>query len=271
VHLILGNTFREPAIHFARAREYVDAALQRDETLPDALIADGVLKYFLEWNWAAAERSVKQALLLDASKLENHACYLHCLETVGRIEEALKMVRAAAATHPSSMMIQSELSCATYYAGRFVEAEMYSRDTLKRDPENAFLRWGLARALAQQQRMNEAARELEIAQTKAGGDWPAILSEVAYVHGRDNRRADAVRVIDQLRARAAAGEFIDPYFFAMAHVGLGQTDEVFRQLADAARMRSGWITSLPMDPKFAGLRADPKFLGLLATLKLPAK
>jgi predicted Zn-dependent protease len=196
---------------------------------------------------------------------------LHCLETVGRIEEALKMVRAAAATHPSSMTIQSELSCATYYAGKFVEAEMYSRDMLKQNPDNAFLRWGLARALAQQQKLEEAAQELALAQTKAGGNWAAILAETAYVHGRENRRAAAVEVIDELRDRAARGEFVDPYFLAMAYAGLGETDEVFSQLAEAARVRSGWITSLPIDPKFAGLRTDPRFLGLLATLKLPAR
>jgi Tfp pilus assembly protein PilF len=262
--------FREPAGYFASARENVKAALQLDETLPGALIADGVLKYFHEWDWAAAERSVKQALLLDASKLEHHACYLHCLETVGRIEEALSTVRAAAEKHPSSIMIQSELGCATYYAGRFVEAETYWRDTLKRDPENAYLRWGLARTLAQQEKLGEAARELEIAQGKVGGDWGAILAEIAYVHGREDRRADAMRVIDDLRAREAR-EFIDPYFFAIAHAGLGEADEVFRHLALAAGVRSTWIPSLPVDPKFAGLRADPRFLGLLAMLKLPPK
>jgi hypothetical protein len=64
---------------------------------------------------------------------------------------------------------------------------------------------------------------------------------------------------------------VDPYFFAIAHAGLGETDEVFRQLADAARRRSSWITSLPVDPKFAYLRADPRYLGLLKTLKLPVK
>jgi tetratricopeptide (TPR) repeat protein len=248
----------------------VHAALQLDETLPGALITDGVLKFFLEWDWASAERSVKQAVLLDASKLENHACYLHCLETVGRVDEALQVVRTAAEKHPSSIMIQSELGCANYYAGRFAEAETYWHDTLKRDPDNAYLRWGLARTLAQHEKLPEAARELEIAQAKPGGEWAAILSEIAYVHGRESRSADALRVIDDLRVRATR-EFVDPYFFAVAHVGLGETDEVFRQLALAARARSSWIPSLPVDPKFAGLRADPRFLGLLATLKLPAK
>ncbi len=167
-------------------------------------------------------------------------------------------------------MIQSELGCANYYAGRFAEAETHWRDTLKRDPENAYLRWGLARTLAQHQKLPEAAQELKTAHAKTGGDWAAILAEIAYVHGRETHRAEALRVIDDLRARAER-EFVDPYFFAVAHVGLGETDEVFRQLALAARARSSWIPTLPVDPKFAGLRTDPRFLGLLATLKLPAK
>ena len=103
-----------------------------------------------------------------------------------------------------------------------------------------------------------------------GGEWPAILAEVAYVSGRENRRDEALRSIDQLRARGAQ-EFIDPYFFAIAQLGLGETDEAFRQLALAARARSSWIPSLPVDPKFSSLRADPRFLGLLALLKLPTK
>jgi TolB-like protein/Tfp pilus assembly protein PilF len=269
-HVDLGYTFREPAAHFALAKENVRAALQRDDTLADALVADGVLKYFLDWDWSAAERSVKQALLLDPSKLENHGCYLHCLETVGRVEEALKIVRAAAEAHPNSILILSELGCATYYAGRFAEAETYWRDLLKKDADNVYLHWGLARTLAQLQRFGEAARELETAQPKPGGDWTAILAELAYVRGRENRRADALRGVDTLRARAA-GEFVDPYLFAMAYAGLGDAEQLFTHLNQALAVRSTWMPSLPIDPKFAPFRADPRFGELLAKLKLPAK
>lgn len=267
-HLDLGYLFREPAGHFARAREHVRAALRLDETLPEALVADGVLRFFHEWDWAAAERSVRQAVLLDASKLENHACYLHCLETVGRVDDALKLVRLAAATHPSSILIHSELGCASYYAGRFDESETHWRDTLRRDPENAYLRWGLARTLAQQGKLPDAARELELALTKTGGDWAAIQSEVAYVQGRRQQREAAARTIAELRARADR-EYVDPYLLAMAHAGLDERDEVFRQLERAAHVRSSWIPSLPVDPKFAHLRSDPRYLALRSLLKLP--
>jgi tetratricopeptide (TPR) repeat protein len=267
-HLDLGYIFREPAGHFARAREHVRAALRLDETLPEALVADGVLRFFHEWDWAAAERSVRQAVLLDASKLENHACYLHCLEAVGRADEALKLVRLAAATHPSSILIHSELGCASYYAGRLDESETHWRDTLGRDPENAYLRWGLARTLAQQGKLPDAARELETALTKTGGDWAAIQSDVAYVQGRRQQRDAAVRTITELKARASR-EYVDPYVLAMAFVGIDETDEVFRQLERAAHVRSSWIPSLPVDPKFAPLRGDARFQALRTLLKLP--
>jgi TolB-like protein/tRNA A-37 threonylcarbamoyl transferase component Bud32/Tfp pilus assembly protein PilF len=267
-HLDLGYIFREPAGHFARAREHVRAALRLDETLPEALVADGVLRFFHEWDWAAAERSVRQAVLLDASKLENHACYLHCLETVGRADDALKLVRLAAATHPSSILIHSELGCASYYAARFDASETHWRDTLRRDPENAYLRWGLARTLAQQGKLTEAARELEIAQTKTGGDWAAIQSEVAYVQGRRQQRDAAARTITDLKTRAGK-EYVDPYLLAMALVGIDETDETFRQLERAAQVRSSWIPSFPVDPKFASLRNDPRSRALRELLKLP--
>lgn len=266
-HVELGYTFREPAAHFARARTYVREALARDETLPDALVAEGVLNYFLEWNWAAAESSLRRAVLLDPSKLENHACYLHCLETVGRVDEALALVRAAAEAQPSSVMIQAELGCASYYAGRYDDAAHYLRGILRKDPGNVFVQWSLARTLAQQGSLAEAVAILEAVRRKPGGDWAAIAAELAYVQARAGRPNEARPLLEELRDRSTR-EFVDPYLLAMAHAGLGETDEVFRQLERAATVRSSWIPSLPLDPKFAPLRGDPRFGNLLGTLKL---
>ena len=108
------------------------------------------VKYLFDWDWPAAERTVKQAVLLDPSALENHACYLHSLETIDRPDDALRTVQLASAHHPSSIGIQSELGCAAYYAGRFGEAVVYLEQTLKSDPDNPILHWGIGRTLAQQ-------------------------------------------------------------------------------------------------------------------------
>ena len=269
-HLDLGYTFRNPALHFAKAKEYVREALKRDETLPGAIIASGVLSYFLDWDWQAAERAVKQAVLLDPSALENHACYLHSMETLGRTDDAHKTVQIAFTYHPSSIAIQSELGCSAYYAGKFADAGAYWRQSIKNDPDNAYLHWGMARTLAQQGLLQDAATVLESAQRKPAGDWTAILSELAYVRAREGRRSDAHDLIAQLRERAK-GEYVDPYLFAMAYAGLGDTAAVFDSLEQALAVRSTWIPSLPVDPKFAGFRNDARYQQILATLKLPLR
>jgi len=223
----------------------------------------------LEWDWAGAARGAQDAARLDPSVVETYACFLHGAETTGHLDEALEQVATAHACHPASMVIRSELGCAAYYAGKIGEAARAGRAALNDDPENPLLLWGVARALAQAGELEAAAAELEKAQSKPGGDWTGIVAEFAYVRARQNRAHDARALIGQLEARAKS-EYVDPYLFAIAHAGLGDAAEVFRQLDAAATVKSTWISSLPVDPKFAAWRGDPRFKRLLTMLKLSA-
>jgi len=101
----LGYQFQEPAVHFALAHASVRTALKLDETLPQAIVVDGILRFFLDWNWSGAQQALDQALLLDPSIVERNACYLHCLQTVGRREEAFRAVERAVALYPGSVSI----------------------------------------------------------------------------------------------------------------------------------------------------------------------
>ena len=165
------------------------------------------------------------------------------------------------------MAIRAELSCGAYYAGKFAEAERESRHALTVDPENPLLYWSLARALVQQGKLDSAQATLTTAQTKPGGEWTGILAEEAYLYGRQNRRADALRIIAQLREREKT-EYVDAYLYAMAYAGLDETTEVCRYLEDAAQNDSTWIPSVTVDPKFARLKDEPPFRAFLRTLGL---
>src|ERR1051326_1767466 len=155
VHISTGYPIDEPAEHFRAARTNINAALALDDGLPEAKIADGLVKYFYEWDWQAAEQSIEEALRLDPSMVEADACYLHSLDVLGRGEDALKVVQRAVSLHPTSLAIQSELGCAAYYAGKFDQAVTFCRETLKTDPDNFGLYWLLGRALAQQQHYDD--------------------------------------------------------------------------------------------------------------------
>ena len=149
------------------------------------------------------------------------------------------------------MAIRAELSCGAYYAGKFAEAERESRQALTVDPESPLLYWSLARALAQQGKLDSGPCNIDDCPDQTWvATGPVSLLRTAYLYGRQNRRADALRVIAQLREREKT-EYVDAYLYAMAYAGLSDTAEVCRYLEDAAQNDSTWIPSVAVDPKFA--------------------
>jgi serine/threonine protein kinase/tetratricopeptide (TPR) repeat protein len=269
-HIAMGYTFQNPVEHFGQARSEIDTALALDPDLPEAKIADGLVKYFYEWDWAGAQRAVEQALVLDPSMVEADACYLHSLDVLGRTEDPLQRVQRAVALHPASIAIRSELGCAAYYAGQFDKAVNFYADILKMDPENPMLYWGLGRTQAQQQLWPEALATLRAGQGKPGGDWSGLEAEIAYTLAQQGRTEEAREIIGRLRVREQT-QFVDPYLFALIYAGLGDSDEVFNQLGLACEKKSPFIPTMPVDPKLLSLHHDPRFRQILERLKFPPR
>jgi len=268
----LGYQFQDPAVHFALARASVSKALKLDETLPQAIAVDGFLRFFLDWNWSGAQQALDQALLLDPSIVERNACYLHCLQTVGRREEAFRAVERAVTLNPDSISIEAELSCAAYYAGDFAKAETYGLETLNKDPENSVLYFHVGRPLAQEGRYERALAMLEKGRSKAGGDWAGLLAEIAYIRARQGRTNESQQIIEELRNRQTQlKEFVDPYLYACIYAGLGDPDRAFEYLTAALDKKSSWLPSIVVEPKFNHLRNDPRYAQILARMKLPFK
>jgi serine/threonine protein kinase/tetratricopeptide (TPR) repeat protein len=270
--LLTPYAYRDPQAPMVKARAAIDTALKIDPSLPEAKIMDGLLKYFLEWDWEGAERALGEALRLDLSLVEANACYLHMLGVHGKGEEALQTVKRAAAMHPSSLLIQSELGCAAYYAGLFEEAETYAREYLRNDPDNPVVHWLLARTLAQNEKYADgkyadAVATLKMGQSKPGGNWCALDSELGYIYARRGETNQAQQIIAALEAREQT-EFIDPYIYAMIYAGLGDAQKVFEFLERACDKRSTWISSFRSEPKFTPYRNDPNYQRILVRLKL---
>ena len=179
-HIALGYTFANPGDHFRAARVSLDGAMKLDPTLTEARIADGLLKYFYDWDWRGASAALDEALRLDPSFVEADACYLHSSELLQQ-DDSLAKVRQAAALHPSSVAIRTELGCAAYYAGHLAESIDFYNELLKINPDDPILYWGMARAQAQQGNLDEALLTVKKAQTEPGGNWSAIDAEEGYI------------------------------------------------------------------------------------------
>lgn len=268
----LGYSFQvTPAPLMEKARASIQTALSIDPQLPEAKIADGVLKYFSDWDWAGANRALDEALRLDVSMVEANACYLHLLDVYGEGEQALKQVQRAVELHPSSPVIHEELGCAAYYAGLLDQAEAYCRDSVANDPENFAVYWSLGRTLAQKGVYDQAVTNLTFGRSKTGSAaFPALDAELAYVRARQGSTNEAHEMIVALQARQAR-EYVDPYLFAMIYAGLGDSETVFKFLNLACDKKSLWMPSFAVEPKFLRFREDPRYQKLLARMNLPAQ
>ena len=88
----------------ARVREQARAAALRavalDSTLAEAHAALGNIQYFIDWNWGAAEQSLRRAIALNANDAVAHRWYSALLTIVGRYPEAIAEAERAERLDP---------------------------------------------------------------------------------------------------------------------------------------------------------------------------
>jgi len=85
---------------------------------------------------------------------------------------------------------------------------------------------------------------------------------------RLGNRDAAQSILDALLEQSRT-EYVSPIGLAVAHFGLGQTDEAFRRLEQAYDERKGWLLHLRVEPALDGFRDDPRYRDLVAAIGLP--
>ena len=90
---------------------------------------------------------------------------------------------------------------------------------------------------------------------------------LGHAYAKAGKSAEARQILDNLH-RLAEKQYIQPYGFALIHVGLGENDAALRWLEKAYQDRNGWMPFLQVEPRFDPLRSDPRFQDLLHRMNL---
>jgi predicted Zn-dependent protease len=128
-------------------------------------------------------------------------------------------------------------------------------------PVHAFL----AIAYVQLERFGEAIAELEQARRLENVPW--VSGWLGHAYAKAGRRAEATRIVTELRDRAAR-EYVLPYSVAIVYIALNDRDEAFRWLERGYELRDEQLTLLKVDPVFDPIRADSCFTDLLRRVRL---
>jgi TolB-like protein/tetratricopeptide (TPR) repeat protein len=251
---------------FPQARGYAEKALKLDETLSEAHLSLGLVKFLYDWDFPAAEKELRRAKDLDPKDAQVYHFYGHYLELIGRFDEAAEETKRGVAVDPTNLVLNSEVGMAYYWGRKYEQAAAQHRKTLEMDSTFSYASFSLAQDYIQLRKYQEAMAELN-RMRPISQDWSWIVSEIGYLDGLLGKRAEAQKIIGELTARSA-NEYIDPCLLAFVYIALGDKDQAFAWMEKAFKERSGWILWLQVEPQFDPLRSDPRFKDLVHRIGL---
>jgi TolB-like protein/Tfp pilus assembly protein PilF len=239
-------------------------ALELDPELVEAhvLLADMAQQ---QWHWAEAEAEYRRALELSPNSAAAYSAFAGWLVSQGRTEEAVTSCRRARELDPLAVP-GTNLAWMLFYARRYDDAVQELRSVLAVRPDDAFALWILGFALIANHHPQEAVPVLEKGVSTSNRS-PAIVGLLVHAYAQAGRRADALRLLEELKRRKQTG-YVPAAAFVKAYLGLGEYDQAFFWLEEAYKEQSNLLQFLEVHPIFDPVRDDPRFKDLVRRVGL---
>ena len=174
-----------------------------------------------------AGAAIRRALALDPEVSIVRSVYAGHLRAIGEMEKAEAMLKSVidknpnqsaaranyaillamrgegdrAVTEMQMAKVQNPLSTGVAYNLGLLQLIAQLRELVGRRPDDSRARVTLAQALAEGGQLAEAITVAEQASSLAQGDDPLVELTRAYIYARAGRRADALKIVDEERAK----------------------------------------------------------------------
>jgi TolB-like protein/DNA-binding winged helix-turn-helix (wHTH) protein/Flp pilus assembly protein TadD len=246
----------------------VSKAIELDDSLAEPHAALAYHKSAVEWDWAGAEKEFERAIALNPNYVTAHHWHAYNLITMGRWREAIAEMERARAIDPVSLIINTDLGHIYYLARQNENALAALRQALEMDPNFGIARERLGEVYAAQGRYEDAIAELQRARALFGGGPGEIEARLGYVYAASGRKAMAQEELNEITQRNKASQSFGDSAPALILAGLGEKEQAFKVLYEAAERRNSLMALYKVDPMFDSLRADPRYEDLLRRMNL---
>jgi serine/threonine protein kinase/tetratricopeptide (TPR) repeat protein len=250
-----------------KAKEAAKKALELDDDLPEAHTDLGMVYFWYDYDFPAAERELKRAITLNPNLGYVHEYYGWYLVALGRADEGVAESRRAQELDPLSIEINAALGQTLYLARRYDDAIDQLQKTIELDPNYLWAQLVLGDGYEQKGELSRAVAELQKANRFADAN-PWTVAELARAYSLAGNRVEGQKLLGQLEEQYKRSD-IGAYGVAMVYGALGEKDRAFQWLEKAYQDRTEWLSDLKVDPEADSLRADSRFQDLLRRMNFP--
>jgi tetratricopeptide (TPR) repeat protein len=222
---------------------------------------------FYDWNWTAAERDMKQGLLLNPNSATVHLYYSWFLIFTAQYDQAIAESIRALELDPLSSLANTVLGYEYLINREYDKAIEKLQWTLTIYPKYFMACYFLGHAFRGKSMINEAIEEYEKA-ASFSGDNPMVMSWLACAYFETGRKEQAEKVIINLQKRMKHA-YVPSTSFVPYYIISGDLDQAYWWLEKAVDEHDSfiiWRLVLPVEiwqfPK------EPKFRMLLKKVGL---
>jgi TolB-like protein/DNA-binding winged helix-turn-helix (wHTH) protein/Tfp pilus assembly protein PilF len=230
-------------------------ALELDPALADVHALLGNV-YQEQWQWSAAEHEYKLALELNPNSVGAQVAFAGWLLSQGRTEEAQAWCRRARELDPFS--VGSSIGWILFHSRQYNEAIRELRSAVAVHHDDASTYWFLGFALIANGQPDEAIPVLEKGVVLSNRS-PGVIGVLVRAYAHAGRRAEAMRLLDELKSRQQTG-YVPAAAFVNAYLGLGDNEQALAWLERAYREQSPILQYLKVHPYFDPVRNDARFV-----------
>jgi tetratricopeptide (TPR) repeat protein len=247
----------------ARSESYALKALSLDSTLADAHVVLAEKYLYTEWDFQAAERSLKRAMELNPNIPSVHYTYGWYLALLGKIDEAAAAMKKAIEIDPIDQVSQGYLSWLYLYFGNFEDAVTEAQKLLQLQSDSTLAFYLIGSAYAEMG-MHYEAIEMH---KKGLAISPGYESGLAIAYTRAGQKDKALEVVAEMEKNR------DYWWYAW---GLAETYSVLGEKAKAIdcleivyKNRGDFMPWMEADYYFKPLLNNPEFKEIADRLNLP--
>jgi serine/threonine-protein kinase len=246
----------------AEARQNLSRALELKPDSADALDTLGAIQMVYDWDWKAAEESLKAATVAEPNLSIAHMRYGSLLARLGRIPEALVESERGVELDPLSIVGVTNLGLVYFCKKDFADADVQFKKAIDLGDTVGASHWLFARSLWLEGKKDESLKEL-IRGIELDGNKP--LAAKLTAKAKTGPPEDVIRLLLYEWRNDPPGTSAPSNAYLAASIG--DRDKAMYWVERSIKEHHAWSTWFYSAPDYEALQDVPRFQEVLRQMK----